>query len=76
MLSVVALSHDPQMPLDTPQSAEALFHRVEALGLIQERLDACPVVNNGTIGAVASLTNQEVSEIRIISLHWDLFDRK
>ena len=66
MLSVVALNYRFQMSLETAQSSEGLFHRGEALRIIQERLGKCSAIDDSTIGAVASLANHDVSETEIL----------
>lgn len=58
-LSLIALHHD----LNTGKgiSHECLFHRGEALRIVNERLKESRHVNDATIGAIASLANFDVS---------------
>jgi hypothetical protein len=58
-LSLIALHHD--LNIGKGISRECLFHRGEALRIVNERLATSRLVDNATIGAIASLANFDVS---------------
>ena len=57
-LSLIALHHD--LNIGKGISQECLFHRGEALRIVNERLAISCHVNDATIGAIASLANFDV----------------
>lgn len=61
LFSVVALNHDLVIGNNKVSSPEALFHRGQALRLVQERLRDSPMgVCGATMASVAALANHEV----------------
>jgi hypothetical protein len=58
-LSLIALHHD--LNIGKGISQECLFHRGEALRIVNARLAVSRQVNDATIGAIASLANFDVS---------------
>lgn len=65
-LSLIALHHD--LNVGKGLSQECLFHRGEALRIVNERLAVSRgrQVSNATIGAIASLANFDVSRIQCL----------
>jgi hypothetical protein len=60
-LSLIALHHDLSARQEV--SRLSLFHRGEALRLVQWRLQDGEALKDATIGAVASLVNFDVSVV-------------
>lgn len=61
-LSLISLHYD--LKLGQGISQECLFHRGEALRIVNERLKASPnIIDDCTIGAIASLANFDVSPL-------------
>lgn len=68
----VALSHaagNLGLLMQKGDSVESLFHRMEAIRIINERLnDLSCGISDGTIGAVASMASYEVSNFPTLNV--------